>query len=173
MNFKSDLHKIKAFAFDVDGVLTDGSVLVSEGGDFLRIFNSKDGYAIRYAVLQGFHVAIITGGGSETIRKRFNALDVFDIYLKSFKKLPDFNNFCEKYGLSHDEVLVMGDDIPDIDLLKVCGMPTCPVDAVPEVKAVSRYISHFEGGRGCARDVIEQVLKVQGKWIPDTGIISA
>ncbi len=164
MTYKAKLEKIKAFAFDVDGVFTDGGVLVSESGDLLRNYNAKDGYAVRAAVEHGYHVAIITGGSSLTIHKRFHPLGVFDIYLKSFYKLPDFQHFCDKYGLQHDEVLFMGDDIPDIEIMQHCGIATCPADAVPEVKEAAHYISANNGGDACIRDVITQVMKMQGKW---------
>lgn len=171
-NFKADLHKIKAFAFDVDGVMTDGMVLGTDTGDLLRQYNSKDGYAVRYAVSQGFPVAIITGGSSDSIRNRYNLLDIKDVYLASRVKLPDFDHFCKKHNLQREEVLFMGDDIPDIPVMQVCGMPVCPADAVPEVKKVSKYISNLEGGKGCVRDIVEQVLKVHGKWMQDTNIAS-
>ena len=163
-NFKADLHKIKAFAFDVDGVMTNGLVMMYKDGDLFRQFNSRDGFAVRYATSVGFPIAIITGGSSETIVKRYNQLGVTDIYLRSRYKLPDFDDFCAKYDLQRSEVLFMGDDIPDIDVMQVCGMPTCPADAAPEVKKVAQYISHYNGGEGCVRDIIEQTLKVHGKW---------
>ncbi|MDR0414528.1 MAG: HAD hydrolase family protein [Prevotellaceae bacterium] len=162
-NYKTKLHKIKAFVFDVDGVFTDGMVLAS-GGDFLRMHNAKDGYAVRYAVAHGYHVGILTGGASESIRERFNMLGVTDVYLASFNKISDFEDFCHKHRLQPDEVLCMGDDIPDIEILEKSGLPTCPADAVPEVKAVCEYISDKPGGKTCVRDVIEQTLKLQGKW---------
>jgi len=165
-NYKTKLHKIKAFVFDVDGVLTDGMVQVSENGDLLRTYNSKDGLAIREAVESGYPIAIITGGSSETIKVRFTILGVkeSDIYLRSRVKTPDFEHFCKKYNLQPDEVLFMGDDLPDIAPMRVCGLPCCPADAVPDVKAVAEYISIRNGGDGCVRDIIEQVMKVQGKW---------
>ncbi len=162
--FKSKLSKIKAFVFDVDGVFTDGNVLVSESGDLLRTYNAKDGYALRVAVEQGYHVGIITGGSSETILKRFNPLGVVDIYLKSRNKLPDFVDFCTKHELDPDEVLFMGDDIPDLEIMMACGLPCCPSDAVPEIKDAVYYISEHRGGAGCVREAIEQVMKSQGKW---------
>lgn len=171
-NFKADLHKIKALVFDVDGVMTDGLVMMSGEGELLRQFNSKDGYAVRCAIKEGFPVGIITGGSSETIRKRYNQLDVVDIYLRSHVKLPDFNDFCQRHNLQSHEVLYMGDDIPDIPVMKACGMPVCPADAVPEVKKVAKYISNINGGKGCVRDIIEQVLKVHGKWHLETDIAS-
>lgn len=163
-NYKADLQKVKAFAFDIDGVFTDGSVLMYANGDLLRTYNAKDGYAVRYAVEKGFPVAIITGGISETIKMRFSQFNVTDIYLGSHYKLPDFEDFCYKYSLSPSEVLFMGDDIPDIPIMEACGLPTCPSDAVAEVKKVSTFISPYKGGHGCVRDIIEQVLKVHGKW---------
>jgi 3-deoxy-D-manno-octulosonate 8-phosphate phosphatase (KDO 8-P phosphatase) len=163
--YKKKLHRIKAFAFDVDGVLTDGTVQVTESGDFLRTYNAKDGLAIRTAIEKGFHVAIITGGNSETIKKRFQVFGVVDFYFLSRIKLPDFLDFCEKLALQPGEVLFMGDDLPDIPPMQHCGLPCCPADAVPEVKAAAEYISHCDGGKGCVRDIIEQTLKVQGKWM--------
>jgi 3-deoxy-D-manno-octulosonate 8-phosphate phosphatase (KDO 8-P phosphatase) len=163
MNYKTKLHQIKAFVFDVDGVFTNGMVLAS-GGDFLRMHNAKDGYAVRYAVTQGYAVGIITGGASESIRERFSMLGVTDVYLASFNKIKDFADFCRKHRLQPHEVLCMGDDIPDIEILAQSGLPTCPADAVPEVKAICGYISDKPGGMACVRDVIEQTLKLQGKW---------
>ena len=163
-NYKVKLSKIKAFAFDVDGVFTDGIVLVTEDGGFLRSHNAKDGYAVKMATLSGYQVAIITGGSAPSIKTRFAPLGIEDIYLTSMNKLPDFMDFCSKYDLDPSEVLFVGDDIPDIDILKVCGLACCPSDAVAEVKEVCEYISIYPGGRGCVRDIIEQTLKVKDLW---------
>ncbi len=171
-NYKLKLSKIKAFVFDVDGVFTDGSVLSTEDGDLLRTHNAKDGYAIRMAVLTGYPIGIITGASSISIIKRFSQLGVDDVYLKSVYKMPDFEHFCSKYNLLPQDVLFMGDDIPDIEILKSCGLATCPSDAVNEVMEVCEYISQHKGGRGCVRDVIEQTLKIQGKWYPNSGACS-
>ncbi len=171
-NYKVKLSKIKAFAFDVDGVFTDGTVLCTETGDLLRMHNAKDGYAVRMAVLAGYPVAIITGGSSESIKKRFDPIGVKDIYLKSVNKMPDFQDFCKKYNIDSADVLFMGDDIPDMEILSACGLATCPSDAVNEVKEICEYISLFAGGKGCVRDVIEQTLKIQGKWYPNSGAFS-
>ena len=171
-NYKAHLHKIKAFAFDVDGVFTDGSVLTYIDGDLLRTYNAKDGYAVRYAVEKGFPIAIITGGASETIKIRFSQFNVTDVYLCSYDKLTDFEDFCYKYALEPNEVLFMGDDIPDIQIMEKCGLATCPSDAAIEVKRVAKFISPYKGGQGCIRDIIEQVLKVHGKWQNDTHIAS-
>jgi 3-deoxy-D-manno-octulosonate 8-phosphate phosphatase (KDO 8-P phosphatase) len=164
-DYKNRLEQIKAFVFDVDGVFTDGMVQVSENGDLLRAYNSKDGYVIRAAREHGYHIAIITGGSSATIEKRFQPLGIKDIYLKSFNKLPDFEHFCKKYQLQPHETLFMGDDIPDIEIMQACGVACCPADAVPEVKAVAHYISPCVGGDACVRDVIMQVMKIQGCWM--------
>ncbi|MEN6619764.1 MAG: HAD family hydrolase [Rikenellaceae bacterium] len=165
-NYKIKLSKIKAFAFDVDGVFTDGTVLATDNGDLLRSHNAKDGFAVRKAIIQGFPVAIITGGASESIVKRFAqiGMDTNDIYLQSHYKIPDFQDFCKRYKLQPSEVLFMGDDIPDIGILKECGLAACPADAVSEVKEVCEYISLYSGGKGCVRDVIEQTLKIHNKW---------
>lgn len=164
MNYKTKLHNIKAFAFDVDGVFTNGMVLSIPGGDFLRMHNSKDGYAVRYACKCGFPIAIITGGSSETIRERFKMLGVTDVYLASNDKLDDFMDFCFKYHLEPQQVAFMGDDIPDIEVLQKAGLSACPADAVQEVKDVVDYISDRRGGDCCVRDVIEQTLKLQNLW---------
>jgi len=163
-NYKVKLSKIKAFAFDVDGVFTDGQVLTTETGDLLRSHNAKDGYALKTAITKGYPIAIITGGASQSIVKRFAPLGVDDIFLKSFDKLPDFNGFCKKYNLDPSEVVFVGDDIPDIPVLQICGLAVCPSDAVEEVKSVCEYISPYPGGKGCVRDIIEQILKIQGNW---------
>lgn len=167
-NFKEDLRKVKAFAFDIDGVFTDGSVFIHPSGEMLRTQNTRDGYAIQLAVKLGFPVAIISGGNGDSMRPRFNSLGITDIYLGSHDKLNDFTDFCFKYDLKPDDILYMGDDIPDLCVLRVAGMATCPADAVPEVKEASRYISDRPGGKGCVRDVIEQVLRLNGKWLTDT-----
>ena len=172
MNFKSELHKIKAFLFDVDGVMTDGKVLVTADGDLWRTFNAKDGYAIRFAVSQGYKIGIITGGASDTIALRFRRLGVDDIYLCSYDKTADYDDFKKRYGLIDEEIIFMGDDVPDIPVMQACGIPVCPADAVDEVKRISRYISPYGGGSGCVRDVVEQVMKIQGNWRIDSEIPS-
>lgn len=168
-NYKVKLKNIKAFAFDVDGVFTDGTVIATPSGDLLRMHNAKDGFGLRMAVLKGYGTAIITGGYSESIIKRFLGVGIkeSDIYLKSRDKVPDFYDYCKRNSLKPEEVAFVGDDLPDIPILKVCGLAVCPADAVPEVKEVCDYVSMFGGGKGCVRDVVEQVLKVQGKWVFD------
>lgn len=163
-NFKELLPKVKAFAFDVDGVFS-GNIYVTSSGEQLRSMNMKDGYAVQLAVKKGFPIAIITGGNSEAIRIRFQGLGVTDIYMKSSSKIDDYNDFLFKYSLNPEDVMYMGDDIPDYDVMKKTGMPVCPSDAAEEIKNLSLYISHIKGGEGCVRDVIEQVLRAQEKWM--------
>lgn len=164
-HFREDLTSIRAFAFDVDGVLATSKVIVHPDGEMMRNVNIKDGYALQYAIKKGYHVAIITGGNSEPVRERFRRLGITDIYMQSTDKLDDLNDYMYKYDLKPEEILYMGDDIPDIEVLQVVGMPTCPADAVEEVKNLARYISDKDGGEGCVRDIMQQVLKVQGNWM--------
>lgn len=164
-SYKEYLKQIKTFVFDVDGVLTDGSVQVSSHGDLLRTMHTKDGYALKTAHNAGFTVCIISGGKNEGVRDRLRDLGITDIYLGVGDKVEQMDEFFDIYGIKPEEVLYMGDDIPDYYPMKLVGLPCCPQDAVPEVKEVSKYISHKKGGEGCVRDVIEQVLKVQGKWM--------
>lgn len=169
-HFKDKLKSIKAFAFDVDGVFSD-NVILDASGELLRTMNIKDGYAVQLAVKRGYPIAIITGGNSQAIKTRFENLGVKDVYLKSQYKMDDFNEFLIRHQLSASEVLYMGDDIPDLEILGIVGIPTCPADAVEEVKAAAMYISPLGAGKGCVRDVIEQVLKVNNLWL-DTTIVS-
>ena len=162
--FKEELKKIKAFAFDVDGVLARSEMVLHPSGDLMRSMNSKDGFALHFAVQAGYPVAIITGARSESIRVRFNFLGISDVYLDSTHKWSDLLRFIDKYHISASEVLYMGDDLPDYDVMSRVGLPTCPNDAVSEIQSVSRYISSLPGGEGCVRDVIEQVLRAQHQW---------
>jgi 3-deoxy-D-manno-octulosonate 8-phosphate phosphatase (KDO 8-P phosphatase) len=165
-NFKEDLTKVKAFAFDIDGVFTDGSVYTTAEGDQIRATNTKDGFAVRYALKMGYPIGIISAGRfNEGVTKRLKSLEVEDLYMGSFEKTDSILSFCKKHSVDLDQVLYMGDDIPDYPVLKMVGVPTCPADSVEEVKQVSKYISNYKGGRGCVRDVIEQVLRAQGKWV--------
>ena len=158
--------RIRAFAFDVDGVLTDGGRLADLNGELYRTFDSKDGMAIRMAVMKGFHMASITGGRSESIRQRFESCGIKpeDVYLRSRAKIEDFEDFCTRHGLSAEEVMYFGDDLPDIPVMVACGCGVCPSDAVEEVKEIADFISTRPGGKGCARELIQTVLKEQGKW---------
>ena len=165
MNFKQALTQVKAFSFDVDGVLSATCIPLATNGEPMRMINIKDGYALHLAVKKGYPIAIITGGKTEAIRVRFTDLGVQDIYLASHYKVTDFNDFLAKHNLKAEEVMYMGDDIPDYEVMKLAGLPVCPADAAPEIKAISCYVSDKNGGHGCGRDVIEQVLKAQGHWM--------
>jgi 3-deoxy-D-manno-octulosonate 8-phosphate phosphatase (KDO 8-P phosphatase) len=164
---KKLLHAVKAFAFDVDGVFTNGSVMLHPGGEFIRMMNIKDGFAVQHAVKMGYPIAIITGGFSKMVRKRFTSLGVKDIYMKSANKSTVFELFLSKYQLTPADVLYMGDDLPDYEVMQKVGFPACPADAAEEIKQLSFYTSHRNGGEGCVRDIIEQVLRLQGKWMND------
>jgi 3-deoxy-D-manno-octulosonate 8-phosphate phosphatase (KDO 8-P phosphatase) len=162
-----DLKKIRALIFDVDGVLSAETISQGADGEPVRTVNIKDGYALRLAQMSGLHVAIITGARSEAIKRRYELLGIEDVFLACSVKIETYEKLKAKYGFTDDEVIYMGDDIPDYEIMKLVGCPVCPSDAAPEIKDISLYISHLKGGYGCARDVIEQVLKVQGKWMSD------
>ncbi len=168
-NYKSQLSNINTFIFDYDGVLTNGTVILQADGEALRTANVKDGYSLQLAVKLGFNVAIISGGFSASMRKRFEALKIEDFFLGVSNKVEVFNNYIKEKNIKPESVLYMGDDIPDFMVMQKVGLPCCPADAVPEIKAISKYISSYVGGRGCVRDVIEQTLKVQNKWMTDEG----
>jgi 3-deoxy-D-manno-octulosonate 8-phosphate phosphatase (KDO 8-P phosphatase) len=163
--FKEKLKNIKAFIFDVDGVLSLDVSPLDENGDPMRTANVKDGFAIHYAIQNGFQIGIITGANTERVKLRYNKLGVEHIYLNSFQKMKCLDDFILKTGINKNEILYMGDDLVDYPILKVVEISTCPVDAVPEVKAISQYISDKKGGEGCVRDVIEQVMRSQQKWL--------
>lgn len=164
-NFKTKLTSVKAFIFDVDGVLTDNIVTLMPDGEQIRSMNVKDGYAMQLAIKKGLKIAIISGGKSEMVRKRLNGLGIIDVFLGADNKIDQYNEFILTYDIQPEEILYMGDDVPDHEVMKRVGVPTCPNDAVPEIKEISIYVSDKKGGKGCVRDVIEQVLKVQGKWM--------
>jgi 3-deoxy-D-manno-octulosonate 8-phosphate phosphatase (KDO 8-P phosphatase) len=168
-NYKSRLKEINTFIFDYDGVLTDGTVILQEDGEALRTANVKDGYALQLSVKLGFNVAIISGGYSPSMRKRFEALKIRDFFLGVPNKLEVLKQYLVNMDLRAEQVLYMGDDIPDYQAMKAVGIACCPADAVPEIKSIAHYISIRNGGRGCVRDVIEQTLKVQGRWMTDDG----
>lgn len=162
-----DLTKIKAFVFDVDGVLSADVLFISPEGDPMRTVNIKDGYAMQLAVKKGYHIAIITGGNTEAVRIRFSRLGIEHIYMQAAIKMVNFVDFMQKTGLKPEEVMYAGDDIPDYEVMKVVGLPVAPQDAAPEIKAIAKYISPRKGGDGVARDVIEQTLKAQNHWMGD------
>jgi 3-deoxy-D-manno-octulosonate 8-phosphate phosphatase (KDO 8-P phosphatase) len=164
-NINYDLTKIKGIIFDVDGVLSPDSIPLHPTGEPMRVINTKDGYAMQLAVKQGFQLGIITGGDTQSVRKRFESLGFQHVYLKAKYKMNEFNDFLQKTGLQPEEICYVGDDIPDYEVMERVGLPACPADAVPEIKAISKYISHKTGGLGVGRDIIEQILKAQGKWM--------
>lgn len=163
---------ITTFVFDIDGVLTDGSLLVLPDGVMARRMNIKDGYALQLAVKKGYHVVVISGGQSAEVRERLNKLGVKQVYMQVTDKSAVLQQFINEHGLSKEKVLYMGDDIPDLDVMQMVGLPCCPLDSVQEIKAVSLYISHSKGGEGCGRDVIEKVMKLRGDWGEDTSVRS-
>ena len=163
-SYKEIMNDLTTFIFDVDGVLTDGSVHITETGEMQRIMNIRDGFAMKAALESDYNVCIISGGNNAGVRIRLENLGIKEIHLSAPDKVFTFNEYLKKYDLKAENVLYMGDDIPDYHVMKLVGLSTCPQDAVPEIKAISGYISHINGGRGAVRDVIEQVMKVQGKW---------
>ncbi|MBO7272030.1 MAG: HAD-IIIA family hydrolase [Bacteroidaceae bacterium] len=166
-----DLKKIKALVFDVDGVLSRETIPVALTGEPMRTANIKDGYAIQLAAKCGLHVAIITGARNEAVKVRYRGLGVNDIYIGASVKKECLEELMLMYELSAEEILYMGDDIPDYEVMQICGLPVCPCDAAVEIKQLSKYISSVRGGEGCVRDVIEQVLRAQGKWMEEGAFV--
>jgi len=164
-SYKEYLHQITTFIFDVDGVLTDGTLRITTDGQMHREMNVKDGFALKEALNQGFNLCIISGGTDEGVRLRLQGLGIKNIFLGVHKKMDQLDEYMNTHNISKENVLYMGDDIPDYPVMKVVGLPTAPQDAVKEIKEIAKYVSHKNGGKGCVRDVIEQVLKVQGKWM--------
>ena len=162
-----DLKKIKALIFDVDGVLSTATIPMGADGIPQRSVNIKDGYAIQLAVKLGLHIVIITGGNAPSIVKRYEGLGVKEVHLSVSVKIDKYNEVLQRLNLSPEEVLYMGDDIPDYEVMNSCGLPCCPIDAAPEIQQKALYVSPIAGGHGCARDVIEQVLRAQGLWNMD------
>ena len=162
-----DLQKIRAIVFDLDGVLSCSTIALDLEGTPLRTVNIKDGYAIQLAMKMGLRIAIISGCKIEAVRTRYEGLGMEDIYLGAAVKIKTYEEFKSKYGLEDDEVMFMGDDIPDLEVMHRVGCPVCPKDACHEIREVSIYISGYDGGKGSGRDVIEQTLKAQGKWLKD------
>ncbi len=163
-SYKEIMHQITTFIFDVDGVLTDGTVTIFPNGELIRSMNTKDGFALKTAVDKGYHVCIISGGTNEAVKMRLEGLGISDIYLGAHNKTDQMKEFLDQNSIDAENVLYMGDDIPDLPVMQNVGLPACPNDAVQEVQNISKYISQKKGGKGCVRDVIEQVLKVQDKW---------
>ena len=160
-----DLQKIKAVVFEVDGVLSASTIQMDGKGEPVRTINIKDGYAIQLAVKHGIRLAIMTGGHNENIRFRYEYLGVKDVYINCSMKIRTWEELLSKYDLHEEEIIYVGDDIPDYEVMKRAGCPCCPKDACTEIKEISTYVSDYEGGHGVARDILEQVLKAQGKWV--------
>lgn len=168
-NYKALLPNITTFIFDVDGVLTNGKVLITSQGEMYREMDTKDGYALKCALVQGYRVCIISGGTNEGVRNRLKALGVYDIYLGAHHKQEPFQDLMDSYDLKPEEILYMGDDVPDIVVMEQVAVAACPQDAVSDVKEIANYVSHKKGGEGCVREIIEQTLRVQGKWLTNVG----
>ncbi|MCA8832832.1 HAD-IIIA family hydrolase [Hymenobacter sp. BT728] len=164
MNYTPDLSAIKVFIFDVDGVLTDGTLLALNSGEQARAFHIRDGYAVRHAIRKGYRVAIISGREEEGVRKRLESLDVRDIYLGVDDKMKIFNSLLNTYHLEPGTIAYMGDDIPDMEVMRRCGVAACPVDAATDVRAISNYTATLPGGHGAVRELIEAVMKLQQTW---------
>lgn len=164
-SYKQKLKKVTTFILDIDGVITDSVLIMHPSGEFLRNMSTKDGYAIKKAIDLGFNVFIISGGESASMRKRLEYLGVKEVYMSVKDKMGVYKQLKEKYKLKNKEVMYMGDDIPDLEVMLSVGISTCPKDAANEIKEIANYISHFKGGKGAVRDVIEQTLKVHKKWM--------
>ena len=164
MNYKEKLNHINTFIFDVDGVLTDGTVTLFPDGEQVRKMSTRDGYAMQHALKKGYQIVIISGGSSKGVQKRFDYLGLTDVYLACSNKMKVFNELVQTSILNTEHILYMGDDLPDLEVMKKVGLPTCPQNAATEIKRIAEYISPKNGGDGCVRDVIEQTLRAQGKW---------
>jgi 3-deoxy-D-manno-octulosonate 8-phosphate phosphatase (KDO 8-P phosphatase) len=168
-SYKELLSGISTFVFDYDGVLTDGGVITLDDGEAYRMTNVKDGYAMQLALRKGYRVAVISGARADCMIHRLKALQIHDYFLGVGNKMETFRKYLKDHAIDPENVLFMGDDIPDYEVMMEAGLPTCPADAAEEIRHVAKYISHQGGGRGCVRDVIEQVMKIQGKWMNEDG----
>ncbi len=165
MNLLQQFQQVKAFVFDMDGVLTDGSLLILANNEFVRTMDIKDGYALQHAVKKGYHVVVISGSVSKPCAERFEYLGIRNVFMKVKDKEDILAQFVLANNLKWEEILFMGDDLPDLDVMKQVGLPCCPADAVSEIKAVSKFISTKNGGKGCVREVIEKVLRLNDHWV--------
>ncbi|MEN8123981.1 MAG: HAD-IIIA family hydrolase [Bacteroidota bacterium] len=163
-SYKELMPNITTFIFDVDGVLTDGTVTIFPDGELVRKMNIKDGFALKTAIDMGYHVCIISGGTNQAVKSRLNGLGINDIYLGVHNKIEKLEEYTKVHKIDKENILYMGDDIPDLPVMQMVGLPACPKDAVQEIQHISKYVSQKKGGKGCVRDVLEQVLKVQDKW---------
>lgn len=164
LNFKQALNKITTLIFDIDGVLTNNTVFVNEHGELLRNLHSKDGYAIQLALRKGYRLVIISGGNNEPIKKVLERAGVKHVFIKAHDKLQCYKDLINEHSLKDEEILYMGDDLPDWEVMKRVGVATCPNDAATEIKDICIYISNKKGGEGCVRDIIEQTMRAQGTW---------
>ena len=172
-NFKERLAEVEAFVFDVDGVMTDGSIMPLPDGDFLRRYNAKDGYALSYAIKHGYKVCIISGGFGSLLASRMQRLGVKNLYTNCMDKIKAIREFAEAEGVNLENTIYVGDDIPDLECMARVGIPVCPADACAEVQEAARYVSEFNGGKGAVRDIVEQTLRAQDEWAKDCiGVIS-
>ncbi len=167
LNFKEMLKNTEALFFDIDGVLSSSKINIGENGELLRTTNVKDGYILKYALKKGLIICIISGALNESVKKRFESLGISDVIIGSKRKTEEFNSLIKKYSLNASNVLYMGDDIPDYEVMKIAGIPCCPADAADEIKDISVYVSSRNGGDGCVRDITEQVLRAKALWMDD------
>lgn len=170
-NYKEKLKNISTFVFDFDGVLSNGKIIVTSNGDQLRMTDVKDGYAMQYALRKGYKICIISGGYSESMRLRYQGFPQMDIFLNVPDKTKTFTEYLEKNNIQNEQVVYMGDDIPDYEVMQMAGLKTCPSNASIEIQETSHYISHCKGGEGCVRDIIEQTLRCQGRWFKEDACI--
>ncbi|MEI6021130.1 MAG: HAD hydrolase family protein [Bacteroidota bacterium] len=164
ISFKERLSKITTILFDVDGVLTDGKVLIMESGEMVRNMNSKDGYALHLAVSKGYRIAVISGGNNVAVKNALERTGIQDVFIKEHDKLSRYEAYKVMHGIKDEEMVFVGDDLPDHEIMSKVGLAVCPNDAAMEIKLISHYVSPKNGGEGCIRDIIEQILKVQGNW---------
>lgn len=172
MNILPAFKEITTFVFDVDGVLTDGTILVLPDGSQARRMSIRDGYTLQLAVKKQYHVLIISGAAESSVKDRLQKLGIKDIFFSVYNKVELLQEMMKRYGLVKQQVLYMGDDIPDLEVMKICGISCAPADAVAEIKSIAHYISPFNGGNGCVRDVMEKVMKMRGDWLNETSIPS-
>ncbi len=164
-NFKEKLNKINTFIFDIDGVFTDNKVLVMENGEVVRNVHSKDGYAVQLAVKKGYTIVILSGGNNTAVKNLLAKTGIQHLFINQHEKLQCYKDFINENNLRDEQILYMGDDLPDYEVMSRVGVPACPNDSATEIKDISIYISPKNGGQGCVRDIIEQVMRVQGNWV--------
>lgn len=172
MTLLDQLKSVRTFVFDMDGVLTDGGLMIHENGQYIRRMHIRDGFALQLAVKKGYRVAVISGSTSDPAITRLNHLGIHDVYMGVNNKKEKLENYVQEHGLQWNEILFMGDDIPDYEPMQLVGMPCAPADAAPEIKQLSKYISLVAGGQGCVRDVVEKVLKLNDHWELHSGVAS-